>query len=292
MEKESEMQIDLLTEILNKIPEFSKSQKLIGNYIINHYDKAAFMTALKLGNAVGVSESTVVRFAIEMGYEGYPELQKSLQNHIKNRLTSLQRMEVTSGRVPHDDVLRTVLNQDVDKIRRTLEETSQEAFNEAIEKILSAKRVYILGAMSSSVLASFLNHYLEIILDNVFFVQATNVSGIYHQMVKISPEDVFIGISFPRYSLSTLKATELAYKSKANIIAITDSERSPLAQYANQLLLARSDMVSFADSLVAPLSLINAMIVALGLKNKDNTAKTLEKLEYLWHEYDVYKTDE
>ena len=286
------MQLDLLTDITNKLPTFSKSQKLIGNYIVTHYDKAAYMTALKLGNAVNVSESTVVRFAIEMGFEGYPELQKSLQNHIKNRLTSLQRMEVTSDRIPQNDVLRTVLTQDIDKIRRTMEETSQSAFDEAVEKILTAKRVYVLGAMSSSVLATFLNYYLEIILDNVFFVQATNVSGIYHQMVKINPEDTFIGISFPRYSLSTLKATQLAYRSNANIIAITDSERSPLAEYASQLLLARSDMVSFADSLVAPLSLINSLIVALGLKTKEKTSITLEKLETLWQEYDVYKIDE
>lgn len=286
------MQNDLLAAISEKLPDFSKSHKLIANFILNHYEKAAYMTALKLGNAVGVSESTVVRFAIEMGFEGYPELQKSLQSHIKNRLTSLQRMEVANGRIPHDNILHTVLNQDIDKIRRTLEETSKPAFDEAVEKILSAKKVYILGAMSSGVLATFLNHYLEIILDNVFFVQATNMSGIYHQMVKISSDDVFISISFPRYSLSTLKATQFAHESGANIIAITDSERSPLAQFSHQLLIARSDMVSFADSLVAPLSLINALIVALGLKNKDKISSTLEKLENLWQENEVYKTDE
>ena len=286
------MQNDLLAAISEKLPDFSKSHKLIANFILNHYEKAAYMTALKLGNAVGVSESTVVRFAIEMGFEGYPELQKSLQSHIKNRLTSLQRMEVASGRIPHDNILHTILNQDIDKIRRTLEETSKPAFDEAVEKILSAKKVYILGAMSSGVLATFLNHYLEIILDNVFFVQATNMSGIYHQMVKISSGDAFISISFPRYSLSTLKATQFAHESGANIIAITDSERSPLAQFSHQLLIARSDMVSFADSLVAPLSLINALIVALGLKNKDKISSTLEKLENLWQENEVYKTDE
>ena len=276
------MQEDLLVQIENKMSTFSKSQKLIANYIINSYEKAAYMTALKLGNAVNVSESTVVRFAIEMGFEGYPELQKSLQSLIKNRLTAVQRINITNDRIGDDGVLKNTLTQDMDRIRRTLEEIDPKAFDRAIE---------ILGAMSSSILARFLDYNFQLIFDNVHFVQAINTSGIYQQIIHMNSEDAFIAISFPRYSQSTIKATAYAKKCNANVVAITDSVTSPLAAYANELLIARSDMASFADSLVAPLSLLNAIIVAVSARNKDNIEQTFGKLEKLWEENQVYKKD-
>ena len=307
------MQEDLLVQIENKMSTFSKSQKLIANYIINSYEKAAYMTALKLGNAVNVSESTVVRFAIEMGFEGYPELQKSLQSLIKNRLTAVQRINITNDRIGDDgvlknttalvkndcawffrqfgQVLKNTLTQDMDRIRRTLEEIDPKAFDRAIEKICSARRIYILGAMSSSILARFLDYNFQLIFDNVHFVQAINTSGIYQQIIHMNSEDAFIAISFPRYSQSTIKATAYAKKCNANVVAITDSVTSPLAAYANELLIARSDMASFADSLVAPLSLLNAIIVAVSARNKDNIEQTFGKLEKLWEENQVYKKD-
>lgn len=285
------MQEDLLVQIENKMSTFSKSQKLIANYIINSYEKAAYMTALKLGNAVNVSESTVVRFAIEMGFEGYPELQKSLQSLIKNRLTAVQRINITNDRIGDDGVLKNTLTQDMDRIRRTLEEIDPKAFDRAIEKICSARRIYILGAMSSGILARFLDYNFQLIFDNVHFVQAINTSGIYQQIIHMNSEDAFIAISFPRYSQSTIKATAYAKKCNANVVAITDSVTSPLAAYANELLIARSDMASFADSLVAPLSLLNAIIVAVSARNKDNIEQTFGKLEKLWEENQVYKKD-
>ncbi len=285
------MQEDLLVQIQNKMDTFSKSQKLIANYIINSYEKAAYMTALKLGNAVNVSESTVVRFAIEMGFEGYPELQKSLQSLIKNRLTALQRINITNDRIGDDGVLKNILTQDMDRIRRTLEEIDESTFEQAINKIINARRIYILGAMSSSILARFLDYNFQLIFDNVHFVQAISTSGIYQQIIRMTDEDVFISISFPRYSQSTINATAYAKSCGANVVAITDSNASPLAPYADELLIARSDMASFADSLVAPLSLLNAMIVALGAKKKDDIEKTFGKLEKLWDENEVYKKD-
>ena len=261
--KDTKMQEDLLVQIENKMSTFSKSQKLIANYIINSYEKAAYMTALKLGNAVNVSESTVVRIVIEMGFEGYPELQKSLQSLIKNRLTAVQRINITNDRIGDDGVLKNTLTQDMDRIRRTLEEIDPKAFDRAIEKICSARRIYILGAMSSSILARFLDYNFQLIFDNVHFVQAINTSGIYQQIIHMNSE----------------------------VVAITDSVTSPLAAYANELLIARSDMASFADSLVAPLSLLNAIIVAVSARNKDNIEQTFGKLEKLWEENQVYKKD-
>ncbi len=285
------MQEDLLIEIENRMASFSKSQKLIANFIINSYEKAAYMTALKLGNAVGVSESTVVRFAIEMGFEGYPELQKSLQSLIKNRLTAVQRINITNDRIGSDGVLKNTLMQDIDRIRHTLEEIDKDVFDKAIERICSARRIYILGAMSSSILARFLDYYFQLIFDNVHFVQAISTSGIYQQIVHMTKDDVFIAISFPRYSQSTIRATAYAKNCGANVVAITDSTNSPLAEYASELLVARSDMASFADSLVAPLSLLNAVIVAVSSVNKEGIEETFGKLEKLWEENEVYKKD-
>ena len=281
------MKEDLLQQIEQMMPTFSKSQKLIANYILNHYEKAAYMTALKLGNAVNVSESTVVRFAIELGYEGYPQLQRSLQSHIKNRLTSIQRMDVTRSRIGDLDPIEGVLTQDMDKIRHTLENVDREAFDNAVD----ARRVYIQGAMSSGILASFMHYYLRLIFDKVTLIGSVATSEIYQQMIHIGEGDVFIGLSFPRYAKSTINACKFAHDCGSQIIAITDSENSPLAQYAHTTLCAYSDMVSFVDSLVAPMSLLNALIVSVSNRNRCRVEQTFRKLETLWDNNDVYKKD-
>ncbi len=285
------MKDDLLQRIEELMPSFSKSQKLIANYILNHYEKAAYMTALKLGNAVNVSESTVVRFAIELGFEGYPQLQRSLQSHIKNRLTTIQRMDVTRSRIGDLDPIEGVLTQDMDKIRRTLEQIDREAFDNAVNTIVDARRIYIQGAMSSGILASFMHYYLRLIFDKVTLIGSVATSEIYQQMIHIGEGDVFIGLSFPRYAKSTINACKFAHDCGSQIIAITDSENSPLAQYAHTTLCATSDMVSFVDSLVAPMSLLNALIVAVSSRNRCRVEQTFRKLETLWDRNDVYKKD-
>lgn len=285
------MRDDLLQRIEELMPRFSKSQKLIAGYILEHYEKAAYMTALKLGNAVNVSESTVVRFAIELGYEGYPQLQRSLQSHIKNRLTSLQRMDVTRNRIGGMDPVEVVLSQDIDKIRRTISEINREDFTRAVNSIISAKKIYIQGAMSSSILARFMHYYLRLILDKVTLVGSVGTSEIYQQMLHIGEGDLLIAMSFPRYASGTIQACRYARESGAEIIAITDSDNSPLTPLADISLYAYSDMVSFVDSLVAPMSLINALIVAVSDRNTESAEKNFEKLERLWENNDVYKKD-
>ncbi len=283
---------DLLSLIQQKYNDFSKGQKLIANYISNHYDKAAFVTAAKLGEIVGVSESTVVRFAIELGFDGYPKLQKVLQELIKSKLTSVQRIEVSSNRLNEDNILKSVLQSDMDKIKLTLEQMDINNFNEIVETILGAKRIFILGVRSSAPLASFLGFYFNLIFDNIRLVHTTSVSEMFEQIIKAQPGDVVIGISYPRYSKRTIKAIQFAKDQGVNTIAITDSADSPVAQVANQYLLARSDMASFVDSLVAPLSLINALIVAVGMRRKNDVYNTFEKLEKIWDEYEVYEKDD
>ncbi|MDE7193314.1 MAG: MurR/RpiR family transcriptional regulator [Oscillospiraceae bacterium] len=285
------MKDDLLQRIQELMPQFSKSQKLIAGYILEHYEKAAYMTALKLGNAVNVSESTVVRFAIELGYEGYPQLQRSLQSHIKNRLTSLQRMDVTRNRIGDMDPVEVVLSQDIDKIRRTISDVNREDFAAAVNAMISAKRIYIQGAMSSSILARFMHYYLRLILDKVTLVGSVVTSEIYQQMLHIGEGDLLVAMSFPRYASGTVQACRFARESGAKIIAITDSENSPLTALADISLYAYSDMVSFVDSLVAPMSLINALIVAVSDRNTESAERNFEKLERLWENNDVYKKD-
>ncbi len=285
------MKDDLLQRIEELMPQFSKSQKLIAGYILEHYEKAAYMTALKLGNAVNVSESTVVRFAIELGYEGYPQLQRSLQSHIKNRLTSLQRMDVARNRIGDMDPVEVVLTQDIDKIRRTIGDVNREDFAAAVNAIISAKRIYIQGAMSSSILARFMHYYLRLILDKVTFIGSVGTSEIYQQMLHIGDGDLLVAMSFPRYASGTIQACRFARDSGAKIIAITDSENSPLTPLADISLYAYSDMVSFVDSLVAPMSLINALIVAVSDRNTESAERNFEKLERLWENNGVYKKD-
>lgn len=279
---------NLINKIENKMPSFSKSQRLIGNFIVQHFEQASYMTASRLGKAVNVSESTVVRFAIEMGYEGYPEMQKDLQSYSKTRLTALQRLDITNGRIDPENTLKSVLQQDIDRIRATVEMTDEKVFNKAVDKIINSDNIYIFGAMSSNALARFMDNYFQLIFNNVHFVHPINTSGIYQQLIRINSNDVFIGLSFPRYCQSTTNAAKYAASCGANIIAITDSIASPLGSIADEVLLAKSDMVSFADSLVAPLSLINAIIVAVGIKKRDSLEKTLSRLEKMWDENGVY----
>ena len=283
---------DLINKIQNELPGFSKGQKQIARFILEHYDKAAFMTASRLGTTVGVSESTVVRFATELGYDGYPHLQRALQEMIRNKLTSVQRMEVSSDRMGGRDVLQTVLHADMDMIRQTLDEIDRDAFQGAVDALIGAKRIYILGVRSSSALSSFVGFYFNLLFENVRLVHTNSVSEIFEQVLRVGPGDVVFGVSFPRYSKRTLSAMQYARDRGARVIALTDSRLSPLARVADHLLLARSDMASFVDSLVAPLSVINALIVAVGMSRRDEIEQTFNKLESIWEEYDVYEKPE
>ena len=283
------MQGNLFAEITARIPDFSKGHRRIADYILSHYDKAAFMTASKLGDSVGVSESTVVRFASELGFDGYPELQRVLQEEMRTRLTAVQRIEVSFDRFGQDEVFKRVLLHDIDRIRRTLEETNPADFSAAIDLIVKAKRIYIMGIRSSASLASFLGYYFKLMLPNVTVIETGSRSELYEQLMHMCSDDVIIGISFPRYSRQTVYAISYANDVGAKSVAITDSADSPIAEKADKALLAKSDMVSFADSLVAPLSLINALIMAVSIRKKELVARNFERLDRIWEEYDVYE---
>ena len=283
------MNHDILTLIQENIHTFSKGQKRIANFILDSYDKAAFMTASRLGKRVGVSESTVVRFAAELGYDGYPDMQKSLQKMIRNRLTSVQRIEVTNYRIGDQDLLSMVLQSDMEKIRLTLEELDRDAFEKAVDAIVSARKIYIIGVRSSAAIATFLAFYFNLIFDNVVKVSANTASEVFENLLRVGEGDVVIGVSFPRYSSRTVQAMSFARDRKATTIAITDSEASPLAPICTYTLKARSDMASFVDSLVAPLSLVNALLVAVSRKKNDDLAHTFQILEGIWDEYGVYE---
>ena len=287
------MNNQLTARIYERMPKFSKGQRLIAKYIEEHYDKVAFMTASRLGATVGVSESTVVRFAMEIGYSGYPELQQAMQEMIRSKLTSVQRMEVTAERIGENDLLESIMNQDIEMIRRTLEETSKEDFYAAAGAIASARKIYILAARSSSALGSFLYYYFTLMFERVKLVNSTSEAEIFEQMIRVNEQDTIIGISFPRYSRKAVKAMNFASDRGAKVIAITDSPLSPLAEPADYLLLARSDMASIVDALVAPFSLIKALIVAAALKNREDVTHIFQQLEDIWDEYGVYeKVDE
>ncbi len=282
------MKQSLLQIMQARMPEFSKGQRLIAQYILAHYDRAAYMTASKLGATVEVSESTVVRFANELGFDGYPDMQRALQELARTHLTAAQRMEVADNLLDRDNVLDKVLLGDADMIRQTLDGIDREAFYSAVEKIVSARNIYILGVRSSAALADFLIFNFRMMFDNVRAVEGTTGTEIFEQLLNIGPEDVLIAISFPRYSKRTIRAVQFAHNAGADVVAITDSPSSPLAAGSSQLLTARSDMASFVDSLVAPLSIINAMIAAVSMKNHDEVAARLRRLEGIWDEYDVY----
>lgn len=282
------MKQNLLQRITVQMPEFSKGQRLIAQYLLAHYDRAAYMTASKLGALVEVSESTVVRFANELGFEGYPEMQRALQELTRTNLTAAQRMEVAGNLFDRENVLDKVLLGDADKIRHTLEGIDRVAFADAVDRIVAARNIYILGVRSSASLADFLTFNFRMIFDNVRAVEGTTGTEIFEQILDIGPQDVFIAISFPRYSTRTVRAVEYAKRAGADVVAITDSVTSPLAAGADQLLTARSDMASFVDSLVAPLSIINAMVAAVSLSKPDEVAARLHRLEGIWDEYEVY----
>lgn len=283
---------DLLHRINQNYSSMSKGQKLLATYITDNYDKAVFLTAARMGEIVGVSESTVVRFAMSLGYKGYPEFQKALEELVRNKLNSVQRMEVTYGRISQSEILETVLQSDADKLKTTLDKIDHNAFELAVDTILSAKNIYIVGIRSCAPLASFLSFYLTLMFDNVRLLHTNSASEIFEQMVRIGEDDVIIGISFPRYSMRTLKALEFANNRSAKVITITDSIHSPMNLYSSCNLIADSDMASIVDSLVAPLSVINALIVALCMKKQKEVAKTLTALEEIWDEYQVYENDE
>ncbi len=283
---------DLSNRINESYSKLSKGQKLLAAYITDNYDKAVFLTAAKLGETVGVSESTVVRFAMHLGYKGYPEFQSALADQVRSKLNSVQRMEVTYGRISQSKILESVLKADADRIRSTLGRIDEQAFEMAVDTILSAKNIYIIGIRSCAPLAEFLSFYFTLMFEHVHLLRTNSSSEIFEQMVRIGREDVIIGISFPRYSMRTLKAMEFANNRSAKVITVTDSVHSPMNLYSSCDLIADSDMASIVDSLVAPLSVINALIVALCMKKQDEVAGTLEMLEDVWDEYQVYENDE
>ena len=282
------MSTNLLKQMEEGMSSFSKGQRQIATYIMEHYEKAAYMTAARLGATVNVSESTVVRFATELGFEGYPEFQRAIQAIIRNRLTSFQRIEVTNQLIGDGNVVEKILSADADKIRHTAEDIDREAFDRAVEAMLGAKKIYIMGVRSSAHLAGFLNMGLRRMFDNVKMIQSTAGSEVFEQMINIGAEDVLIAISFPRYSKRVVTAVEFAHNAGANVISLTDSPQAPIAAHADQLLTAHTDMASFVDSLVAPLSIINALIVALSLKKQHELAERLSRLEQIWEEYEEY----
>ncbi len=280
---------DILAILQEKAHTFSKGQRLIARYITESYDKAAFMTANKLGKTVGVSESTVVRFAVDLGFEGYPSMQKAMQEMVLNRLTSVQRIEVANDRIGDQDVVSMVIRADIEKLRQTDETLNRDSFHAAVDAILKAKRVYILGVRSVAPLANFLGHYLNYMFNNVHVVNGFSVGEMFEQIVGVNAEDVVIAFSFPRYSASTTKGAKYCRSTGAKVIGITDNLESPLGSSCDHVLVAKSDMVSMVDSLVAPLSVINALIVALAAKREKAVLKTFDALEKIWDQYNVYE---
>lgn len=287
-----EKHFDILSRITEQFDGMSKSHKAIANFISDHYDQAVFMTAAKLGETLGISESTVVRFASGIGYDGYPEFQKALEECVKGKLSNVQKMDAKYGKRSQSEVLTSVLTADMEKIQDTIQNLDPAAFESAVSTILEADTIYIMGLRSNEPLAAFLHFYLNMIRSNVVLLNTTSVSETFEQMIRIGEKDCFIGISFPRYSMRTLKAMEFANDRNAKVIAITDSIHSPMNLYSSCNLLARSDMVSIVDSLVAPLSVINALVVALCLKCPQEVKKNLEMLEDTWNNYQVYLNDE
>ena len=283
------MNHNFLSILQEKEPTFSKGQKRIARYITDSYDKAAFMTANRLGKTVGVSESTVVRFAVDLGFDGYPSMQKAMREMVLNRLTSVQRIEVANNRFGDQDVVSMVLHSDMEKLRQTSETISREEFNTAVDAILKAKRVYILGVRSVAPLANFLGHYLNYMFNNVHVISGFSAGEMFEKIVGVNSEDVIIAFSFPRYSASTTKGARYCRSAGATVIGITDSKDSPLGQCSDHVLLAKSDMVSLVDSLVAPLSLVNALIVAIAARREKELSQTFANLERIWDEYDVYE---
>ena len=283
------MHEDILTVLEAMAPSFSKGQRRIAAYITESYDKAAFMTASRLGKAVGVSESTVVRFAVELGYDGYPSMQKAMQEMVLNRLTSVPRIGIAKERIANQDIVAMVLQADADKLRQTSETVSREAFNAAISAITKARRIYVLGVRSAAALANFTGYYLSYMFDNVHVVTTSGAGEMFEKLVNVEAGDVVIAFSFPRYSTATVKGVQYCRSVGATVIGLTNSVASPLGQNSDHVLVAKSDMVSLVDSLVAPLSVVNALIVALASDREAALEKTFNTLERVWEDYNVYE---
>ncbi len=282
------VQEDILMLLQTKAPTFSKGQRAIAKFITESYDKAAFMIASKLGKTVGVSESTVVRFAVELGYDGYPQMQKAMQEMVLNRLTSVQRIGVANDRIGQQDVLSTVLHSDMEKLRETAETVERAAFRDAVKAISGARRIYVLGVRSAAPLANFFGYYLNYMFDNVHVITTSGTGEMFEKLIGVGPEDAVVAFSFPRYSTSTLKGAQYCTSVGAKVIGITNSKLSPLAESCDFVLVAKSDMVSLVDSLVAPLSVVNALIVALASGREQTLSKTFDTLERVWESYNVY----
>ena len=281
---------DILRALEQRLPSFSKGQRVLARFVLENYDKAAFMTASRLGAAVGVSESTVVRFAADLGFRGYPGMKKALQEVVRSRLTAVERLEVAEQTMNPQDVARAVLRADIANLQATLDETDEAVFHAAVDRILAARRIFIVGMRTSTTLANFLGFYLNLLRDNVHVVQDTAAMEVYEQMLRVHEGDLVIGISFPRYSNRTINAMKYARDRKVGTLGITDTKASPLNEYADVCLFAKSEMVSFLDSLVAPMGLINALIVAIGARDREHTFQTFRELEEIWSEYGVYQT--
>ena len=283
------MRQDIFTVLKSKEASFSKGQRRIAQYILESYDKAAFMTANVLGKTVGISESTVVRFAVELGYDGYPSMQKALQEMVVNRLTATQRIEMTNDRIGDKNILSMVLQSDMEKLRQTGETVDKDAFEAAVNAVLGAERVYIIGVRSAAPLASFLGYYLNYMFQNVHVLTSSGASEMFEKIVGVNSRDAVIAFSFPRYSATTLKMAQYCRSTGATVIGVTDTKLSSLGQCSDHVLVAKSDMVSLVDSLVAPFSVVNALIVAIAAKKEKELAKTFQELEHVWSEYNVYE---
>ena len=282
------MSKSVLQTIRAGMDTFSKGQKRIAAFILDNYDRAAFMTAAKLGETASVSESTVVRFAAQLGYDGYPNMQKALQELIRGRLTSIQRIQVSRDQMTGSDILGSVMQRDMNSIHDVIERLDREEFERVVDKLLHAKHIYILGVRSSSFLAGYLNFYLHLIFKNVTLVQSSAAGEIYEQLVHIGPGDVLVSISFPRYSKMAIHAVEFACRRGGDVVAVTDSPMSPMYKMASASLLASSDMISFVDSMAAPLSLLNALILAVGQQRRDDLSATLAEMEQVWSKYSIF----
>ena len=286
------MSNDILDILKERQSTFSKGQRLIAKYIMEDYDKAAFMTANRLGKTVGVSESTVVRFAVDLGFDGYPSMQKAMQEMVLNRLTSVQRIEVANNRIGDQDVVSMVIQSDMEKLRQTGETLNRDEFSAAVNAILSAKRIYILGVRSAAPLAQFLGYYLNYMFNNVHTITGCGTSEMFEKIVGVDSRDVVVAFSFPRYSSATTKGAQYCRSTGATVIGITDNRESPLGQSSDHVLCAKSDMVSLVDSLVAPLSVVNSLIVAIASKRQQELHRTFESLERIWDQYNVYEKQE
>ena len=292
MKTKTTTQKDILRALEQRLPTFSKGQRVLARFVLDHYDKAAFMTASRLGKEVGVSESTVVRFAVELGFRGYPGMKKALQEVVRSRLTAVERLEVAEQTMNTRDVARAVLRADIANLQATLDETDEAAFNTAVDRIVSARRIFLVGMRTSTTLSNFFGFYLNLLRDNVHVIQDTAAMEVYEQMLRVREGDLVIGISFPRYSNRTINAMKYARDRGAGTLGITDTKASPLNDYSDVCLFAKSEMVSFLDSLVAPMGLINALIVAIGTRDRERTRQTFKDLEDIWSEYGVYQTIE